>query len=235
MKTIACATFIFLYVNSLLGQDFKKDQLNITSGVSIPYKDFAASGLDNSNLGNALIGFNLNIFVSHKFTENLGITGGYILNTNQLDKYSLQSTVEKLLPGYIFNMEKNSYKNQNILGGFLIYLPQKINSFEIRGMLGSALTIKPEIKLVGHNVNGVIVDRNTARASSSSLCYYVSGTYRIKINENFGFNVGVSYLFTRPTFNGIQTNQTSQGYTSTEINNYALKVNIINFNVGLSL
>jgi len=185
MKLIFKLTILYMFALSVANaQNQAKSFLSISSGISNPIGNFAASDIENATSGFAMPGSNFSLDGAWYFHPNIGIGGVYStsvyqLNTNELaqrylESFDCDSALAKAAP----------YHTINFLVGPYFSLPLGNFTIDLRILGGITTTLSPDII-------GTAINQRTGPNEGSISTFVQTSSSAIA----FGFQAGLGLRY----------------------------------------
>lgn len=196
-KTLLSIIFI-LSVAMLYGQD---NYMSLSFGGAIPIGDFGKSE-NILNDGFAETGFAGDYSAAWYLSQNFGIAGNVLFVTSPINQSKAREGLESLVPedfptDSIRSLELEGWNVINLFVGPQITIPVSNFNFDFYALGGMSIVIPPKMRIQA-NYQGQSFE-TVLSAQNVRLGAELGTAIRYNLNENYGFRLFASSLFTSTT------------------------------------
>ena len=197
------------------------------------FGDYGSNDANSSASGFAKTGTAFDLSFAYKLEANVGITGLFRSQTNNVDNNALASQLAAQSPTVSWQVSTQAWSMDAFMGGIYASYPMNASAtsfFEVRGLLGIINISSPQVTVTG--TNGVIsTSAEEASASATSFAYLIGGGFRFNLGTTMCLLLNVDYLGSKPQFNDAYASS-SQG-NSTQ-GSFSQSVGSVNVSAGIA-
>lgn len=209
-------------------------QIAFDFGISIPTGEFANKDINSSTSGLANVGFLGGLHLKIKGAQKIGLSGGYIYQSNSFETYDLNNYFLKQNPGVSFTTTASSWKLNGPYIGLHCAVPifnDKDMNLIFQSNVVWARYTSPRIETVGRSAFGGGFITQEASEASGAAFFNGIGFFK-RINKDIGVNMMFNYLTGKAKFKNIRTTG-SGGFSS--LDDYNQLYSTIALEIGLCI
>lgn len=210
--------------------------IGLNLGFSSPTGDYGSDSRSNADAAFAQTGFHISLAFNKVMAENVGFSVLVGRSSHKMDDSKLENILQDAYP-YSGNPPYNSlswsvsagtYSTTSFMGGLLVALPMENGFFDIRFLLGYAVSTLPSIRISVDDGN-TFEEQIQYSSTKGAMAMNIGAGFRLHINHYLSLALNVDWYRTKPTFDQIV--DSNFGYTSDDT--YSMTMTMLNPSIGI--